>query len=719
MAYKNSDGASSAKQEFYNWAYFSQALSKLGESKGVSVNIPDRLKPPPEEVDWLDTISTTLKGAGTIAEAYKDKAFTQADEYLKTHTLEEYQEDIKNNNIPFQYDPVSMARLKYQHGKLAFSMAEQDFQDRVTRNEFNELSPEQVDAEYFKHVRKAMDEVKNSFGYDISDDSWFAKGFFADSPESRLKVLKTTIETGNKWATEQAMLVDMADLRSAVNDLSKNGAYVVGTILDIFDGEKNPKLAHYSPADKAKMVSGLLEDIAGREDGTYILQELEQWKPNFLDGKTTVRDMVGAVAWDTALKKAGNSAWKADALAWTEQQDRIDMFVARGDVGAVKAELNSALDRSGGVVNSEVEFLSRSVEAARATQTALIGRNTIRSDEEQKEIGKTYNANKYLDGMALGLPVNPENVVGTDKEHIDREFMFGVEDGRFSLGDILNMASNHTGGYNPARNMLKKLGNNVLSGITYDIDNLKGSNAADIKKPEYLDRLYSFWKEDPRKFSVALGDMNDYDKDLLVAVMNTNALGMDYHKMISAVSAQRKLSSTPEGKKELRKILEGVDDEFSSKDPYLKNSVRSKTLAYMSLGRDRSDALDRAVDDFEKENLEINGSYVPSKLFTFPEAKPAYVRDFMKDIIDKDIKTLSNDMTDGVITGYNPNTNTFNIVDAETRTLLKSYGEEEISNLWVAHIEAESKKAPEKLNVFEKILNKGVYNFKRYKESTE
>ncbi len=288
----------------------------------------------------------------------------------------------------------------------------------------------------------------------------------------------------------------------------------------------------------------------------------------------------------------------------------------------------------------------------------------------------------------------------------------------------------------------------------------------DIKKPEYLDRLYSFWKEDPRKFSVALGDMNDYDRDLLVAVMNTNALGMDYHKMISAVSSQRKLSATPEGKKELRKILEGVDDEFGSKDPYVKNSVRSKTLAYMSLGRDRSDALDRAIDDFEKENLEINGSYIPSKLFTFPEAKPAYVRDFMKGIIDKDIKALSKDMTDGVITGYNPNTNTFNIVDAETRTLLKSYGEEEISNLWVDHIEAESKKAPEKLNVFpntntfnivdaetrtllksygeeeisnlwvdhieaeskkapeklnvfEKILNKGVYNFKRYKESTE
>ena len=44
MAYKNSAGAFSAKQEFYNWNYFSQGMTKLGEAKGVQVNIKDRLR---------------------------------------------------------------------------------------------------------------------------------------------------------------------------------------------------------------------------------------------------------------------------------------------------------------------------------------------------------------------------------------------------------------------------------------------------------------------------------------------------------------------------------------------------------------------------------------------------------------------------------------------------------------------------------------------------
>ena len=113
MAYKNSAGTSSAKQEFYNWSYFSQGMAKLGEAKGVQVNIKDRLKPPQEEVDWLSTVAEGFKKIGTVADAYKEKAFKQADEYLRTHSLEEYQNDVKNNNIPFQYDPVSMSRLKY------------------------------------------------------------------------------------------------------------------------------------------------------------------------------------------------------------------------------------------------------------------------------------------------------------------------------------------------------------------------------------------------------------------------------------------------------------------------------------------------------------------------------------------------------------------------------------------------------------------------------
>lgn len=51
MAYTNSAGASSAKQEFFNWNYFSQGMAKLGVAKGVQVNIKDTLKPPKEEVD--------------------------------------------------------------------------------------------------------------------------------------------------------------------------------------------------------------------------------------------------------------------------------------------------------------------------------------------------------------------------------------------------------------------------------------------------------------------------------------------------------------------------------------------------------------------------------------------------------------------------------------------------------------------------------------------
>ena len=71
MAYKNSAGTSSAKQEFYNWSYFSQGMTKLGEAKGVQVNIKDRLKPPQEEVGWLSTVAGGFRKLGSGGGAYK------------------------------------------------------------------------------------------------------------------------------------------------------------------------------------------------------------------------------------------------------------------------------------------------------------------------------------------------------------------------------------------------------------------------------------------------------------------------------------------------------------------------------------------------------------------------------------------------------------------------------------------------------------------------
>lgn len=715
MAYKNSAGASSAKQEFYNWSYFSQDMTKLGEAKGVQVNIKDRLKPPQEEVDWLSTVAEGFKKLGTVADAYKEKAFKQADEYLRTHSLEEYQEDVKNNNIPFQYDPVSMSRLKYQHGKLAFSLAEQDFQDRVNRNEFNGKSPEEVDAEYFKHVRKAMEDVRDSFGYDINEDSWFSKGFYADSPESRQKILLQNIQSNNKWSVEQAKLVDLADVRGAVNDLSKNAAYVVGTILDVFDGEKNPKLAHYSPADKADMVSGLLEDVAGREDGVYILQQLENWKPYFLDGKLTVRDMVGAVAWDKALKTASNAAWKADAERWTSQALKVDNWVANGDTGSIEQELALAKDRAGGVVSAEVEYLTRSLQSARDQQRALIAKNTANSIDALKEEGRSLNANYYIESMLRGLPTNPENVVGTTKEHIDREFMFAVQDGRITENDILEMACNPTGGYNPASSYLSKVGNNVVRAIKADILSLENSNAASIEKPAYLDKMYSFYVSNPKQFATAFGGMGSYDMDVLLAMMNANQLGMTYNQCVSALKQQKKLGETREGRQEQQRIYDNLAKDAKG-DLYSQSYMVNRTYAYMNVGMSRKDAMDRSREDLDKETISIDDSRIPAKLFMIKGVRPEATRDWFEEEVTNKIKTLKKDAKEGVIKGYNPMTDSFEVVDADTRSLLARWDRKSIHEGFMKYIDEQSRTKVEPLGVVDKLVRKTVHNVKGYTE---
>lgn len=363
--------------------------------------------------------------------------------------------------------------------------------------------------------------------------------------------------------------------------------------------------------------------------------------------------MVGAVAWDKALKTASNAAWKADAERWTSQALKVDNWVANGDTGSIEQELTLAKDRAGGVVSAEVEYLTRSLQSARDQQRALIAKNTANSIDALKEEGRSLNANYYIESMLRGLPTNPENVVGTTKEHIDREFMFAVQDGRITENDILEMACNPTGGYNPASSYLSKVGNNVVRAIKADILSLENSNAASIEKPAYLDKMYSFYVSNPKQFATAFGGMGSYDMDVLLAMMNANQLGMTYNQCVSALKQQKKLGETMEGRQEQQRIYDNLAKDAKG-DLYSQSYMVNRTYAYMNVGMSRRDAMDRSREDLDKETISIDDSRIPAKLFMIKGVRPEATRDWFEEEVTNKIKTLKKDAKEGVIKGTIP-----------------------------------------------------------------
>ena len=214
MAYENTSGTSSVKSQFGQWQYFNSSLAKLGSYKGASLNIPEKTVQP-EERNWAESLMHAFKGIGRATEDYfkseTDRKNKLVDEYLQQHSLEDYQRDIQDHAVPFQDDPIAMSRLKYMHGKMAYSIAKQDFEREVIdKNLLKDMSPEQIDAEAFRYFQESKSDMLEAFGYDDSDE-YFRRGFYETSPQGRVGFIAKAQAVDNNEKTQASILAESAN----------------------------------------------------------------------------------------------------------------------------------------------------------------------------------------------------------------------------------------------------------------------------------------------------------------------------------------------------------------------------------------------------------------------------------------------------------------------------------------------------------------------------
>ena len=175
MAYKNTEGNSSIANQMGTWRYFNSSLQKLGTYKPAPVSInPKGVTTSKEQVDWADAAWKAANGALGLFEVRKQASYAKADKYLRDHSIEQYRKAMAQGSIPFQDDPLAMQRLKYNHGKIVFQLAQQDFLSKVQRGDYINLEPQEVDAKHYQYIRSSMQEVKDSFPmFNPEDDYWF------------------------------------------------------------------------------------------------------------------------------------------------------------------------------------------------------------------------------------------------------------------------------------------------------------------------------------------------------------------------------------------------------------------------------------------------------------------------------------------------------------------------------------------------------------------
>lgn len=693
MAYKNSDGNTSIANQWGQWRYFNSAFTKLGELKATTPSIRPQ-KTIEEANDWVGAVGASFKALNGAYEARKELADTVADEYLQKHSLEEYQQQMKMGNVPFQDDPLAMSSLKQKHGKILFSAIAQDFQDRVDANEFKGMSPEQVDAEFFKFMKEQSAGVSEAFGY-ADNDYHFNKGLYSDSPEKRIKMMLRQKTVEDAYQKQQDLIANAAELSALCSHEGVSADLFVSTLANQYLTSG----AHEKPEDLLKKVSSGLEILAANPNAGQSIKDLKDREIPGLEG-VTFGKILGEEGYKELVLKNANARYASNAQAKLDFQNSLDVMATNGKAPELLALRNSKFKESGGLLTDEVKDIEKAYDAAVKVQLANAKQNAVALKKQQDELLKTSASRAYVQAVARGEPVVSKDVAGLTNKDIDTAYQYLVDTGSITFKDQLAIAKNPHLPFNdnPARKYFTNQANDALKWLNDSTKAFMTSKTFPKEIKDSVNTLIEVYKADPSNFSNITGSSANKNLE-------------DARALSVMLSSGRPIEDIIRGKAELQKLMdEGNTKELTKirdraikaiQDPMLGNTkdidsngkafITTLTFAFRSMNETDSNAVALAEAEYNKTFKNLMGTSVPASFFTgwsgltvpdkeiIARIKKEIPSKYLTDI-DKNV-TLSFDTSSNVLTIADRAGNSiFSLNQAEASNLVESIGDEIYKN---------------------------------------
>lgn len=523
MAYKNTETNSSAQGAFYQWNYFSQALGKIGTASGATPNITVKDVQPEKETDWLRAIGDGIRLGNAGYEAFQEASYKEADEYFKTHSLEEYSAEMKANKIPFQWNPVAMAHLKYNHGKEVFNVATLDFQARVQAGDFNKMSPEEVQREYYKTVIDARDQLRDTFDYATPEDKYFNLGLFEGSPENRLRIAAEHIKVVSADKIKQNLVSSKTELINIFTDKSIPLEEKLEKYNQIYE-IASPNLSAEGQLLFAKTMFESLSGVEGSEEDIKRLSEMEVKGHAGL----TYKELLGE---DYILAKMAESrtiAINKNAEAERIFNTDIRIKALAGDYAGLKLMHDEESKRSGGVLTEHHKAIQSAMDLALSRQIQA------KKEAKTKEYTMSAQQQSWTESQLylFDLMNDTTNAVSLDniryakanKTAIDQMFHTLITDGivvgvnqdtgepivkKWGVPEILEMASKTNLTYNPAQNYIDTYNKQALSDLR-DLQTKLLDPKYNWKVPESITTVLTMMRHNEGAFMSSSLDTKDY-----------------------------------------------------------------------------------------------------------------------------------------------------------------------------------------------------------------
>ena len=617
------NGNKSANSAYQTWRLFSGSpLKKYEGHNNKELGLSTKFITPAQS-QWVKDLASTSKHLINTKKMMNEDADKEAQRIFGSMSLDEFTQRYRDGELPSQDNPLVMSRMKKLYGQTVAGIAHTDFINRISSNEFNDKTPEEVDKLYYEHLQESYNEFKDAFGFTNGEDSDYNNGFWDSGYKGRLITIETHQKVTDSFNKDLSTTVELSNL----SGLASESPNIEDAIFALNSSIEMGSLS--TPEDMVKGVDTLATSVAYSsnafdKDGVFILDKIRDTKVKGLN--KTFGEVLGPKIEALRLKALENEVNqnfdKTSALT-----GKLERLVANADVASIEAMLDDELTQSKGFKTPRAKL----IESAR--------NRAIRKQEEENNKTASSINKKIAMGKALEILANPstgkisENTVtGITKTEWDNAFktlLDSIDNDTDKLNWALSVAERGSDiPNNPANTWLNDYFRETLSNIKRDARNLDANPNLDNGRgyaiwSEKAQNLFGAYSMNPNVLDSMVSRDSEGESTKLKVLAHLYASGMPYSDVLKGITQYEKMTDLERQNLNTRvmKTVKSfqIEDETYGRvdDPYSFSVVRSLALTYakMNPNATESEAMRNAEALFKKDNIVYKGAYIPKSYF--------------------------------------------------------------------------------------------------------
>lgn len=561
------------------------------------------------------TIQALSQFAGAYSNARSveaDEADTRAKDWMRTKTVREYREAMRQGQVPFQADPLAMAALHRSAGTALAFEVEERISNEVKQGKYKD--PAEADKARIEALEGARSEWYLQMGMAPDSARAFNTGFNVDSDQRRAAIQGLQQDVTDKNLRQQALIAVNSNLTAPMTAQALQSAgpefwanYMTQTLTS---AQLNGQIR--SPEEALQVLQSGIQNLSGVAGGADVLRALGDKSIDIGGSVSSIRTHMGGGLFDQTVLRARDAEQQQNTERYSGFQAQVLELQRSGNLGAVDVMIKQREAESDGKTTTEIAVLHRlrgQIVDSLDRQNAQIA---AKVEAESAEFGQYQTG---LDGIRQflggGLVSGDYKDLGfkdaAQGRQAEAALLNTIQDPTERLSTAIKLSTKFTDGFS-AKVLQERKSEAAAQYGMYTAAIARGDQGAVMGNT--VNNMVSMYERDPVAFTMAFGE-----QPYIQLHEAGKSVGMSMQDM---VMAKVRFDGLPEQvRKETNDMLTGaIMDNAAGKTEAYATAIRGLAAPLIQIGVPPEDAIERAQERFESQNIQIGGSWIHKSFFT-------------------------------------------------------------------------------------------------------